>query len=285
MTGFGASGPIEALYPHFGITAEAVAAEGRSAALTAGAKNGGSSVAWKTLDDMDLTGKVVLTRVDINVPVEDGQGHRRDPDRAHRADGPGHPGEGRQAGAARALRPAEGQGRAGDEPERDAAGARGGARPAGRLRRGLRRRRRRERRWRRFRAGGVLLLENTRFHKGEEANDPALRRRRWRRSATSTATTPSRRRTGRMPRPRALARLLPACAGRLMQAELEALEKALGQPGAAGGGGGRRRQGLDQARAARQPDRPGRHAGDRRGHGQHLPRGAGDRRRQVALRA
>ena len=27
MTGFGASGPIEALYPHFGITAEAVAAK------------------------------------------------------------------------------------------------------------------------------------------------------------------------------------------------------------------------------------------------------------------
>ena len=27
MTGFGGSGPIEALYPHFGITAEAVVAE------------------------------------------------------------------------------------------------------------------------------------------------------------------------------------------------------------------------------------------------------------------
>ncbi len=27
---------------------------------------------WNTLDDMDLAGKVVLTRVDINVPVEDG---------------------------------------------------------------------------------------------------------------------------------------------------------------------------------------------------------------------
>ena len=27
---------------------------------------------WKTLDDMDLGGKVVLTRVDINVPVQDG---------------------------------------------------------------------------------------------------------------------------------------------------------------------------------------------------------------------
>ena len=28
---------------------------------------------WKTLDDFDLNGKRVLTRVDINVPVEDGQ--------------------------------------------------------------------------------------------------------------------------------------------------------------------------------------------------------------------
>ena len=30
-------------------------------------------MARKTLDDMDLAGKVVLTRVDINVPVEDGR--------------------------------------------------------------------------------------------------------------------------------------------------------------------------------------------------------------------
>src|SRR6056297_4033274 len=28
---------------------------------------------WKTLDDMDLGGKVVLVRVDINVPMEDGR--------------------------------------------------------------------------------------------------------------------------------------------------------------------------------------------------------------------
>ena len=28
---------------------------------------------WKTLDDMDLGGKVVLSRVDLNVPVEDGR--------------------------------------------------------------------------------------------------------------------------------------------------------------------------------------------------------------------
>ena len=25
---------------------------------------------WKTMDDMDLAGKIVLTRVDINVPME-----------------------------------------------------------------------------------------------------------------------------------------------------------------------------------------------------------------------
>ncbi|MFN3293261.1 MAG: phosphoglycerate kinase, partial [Gemmobacter sp.] len=30
-------------------------------------------MAWKTLDDMDLKGKVVLIRVDINVPVENGR--------------------------------------------------------------------------------------------------------------------------------------------------------------------------------------------------------------------
>ena len=30
-------------------------------------------MAWKTLDDMDLKGKRVLVRVDINVPMEDGE--------------------------------------------------------------------------------------------------------------------------------------------------------------------------------------------------------------------
>ncbi|WP_417259006.1 phosphoglycerate kinase [Celeribacter sp.] len=30
-------------------------------------------MAWKTLDDMDLNGKIVLTRVDINVPMADGR--------------------------------------------------------------------------------------------------------------------------------------------------------------------------------------------------------------------
>lgn len=30
-------------------------------------------MAWKTLDQMDFAGKRVLTRVDINVPLEDGR--------------------------------------------------------------------------------------------------------------------------------------------------------------------------------------------------------------------
>ncbi|HKL04604.1 MAG TPA: phosphoglycerate kinase, partial [Roseovarius sp.] len=30
-------------------------------------------MSWKPLDDMDLNGKTVLTRVDINVPIENGR--------------------------------------------------------------------------------------------------------------------------------------------------------------------------------------------------------------------
>lgn len=77
--------------------------------------------------------------------------------------------------------------------------------------------------------GDVVLLENTRFHKGEEKNDPAFV------DAVATlgdifvndafsaahrahATTEG------------LAHKLPAIAGRTMQAELEALESALANP-------------------------------------------------------
>ncbi|MDR3448620.1 MAG: phosphoglycerate kinase [Alphaproteobacteria bacterium] len=77
--------------------------------------------------------------------------------------------------------------------------------------------------------GGVLVLENTRFHPGEEANDLVFAKQlaalgdvyvndafsAAHRAHASTA---------------ALAKLLPAAAGRLMQAELTALEKALGKP-------------------------------------------------------
>ncbi|HQT84207.1 MAG: phosphoglycerate kinase [Acidiphilium sp. 37-64-53] len=80
-----------------------------------------------------------------------------------------------------------------------------------------------------MRNGDVLVLENTRFYAGEEANDVAL--------ATLIATH------GEMfvndafsaahrahATTEGIARLLPSYAGRLMQAELDALNAALGTP-------------------------------------------------------
>jgi phosphoglycerate kinase len=77
--------------------------------------------------------------------------------------------------------------------------------------------------------GDIALLENTRFHAGEEANDPDLARAlaslgdiyvndAFSAAHRAHAST------------EAIARLLPAYAGRLMQQELEALEQALGKP-------------------------------------------------------
>ncbi|MCR9123448.1 MAG: phosphoglycerate kinase [Phyllobacteriaceae bacterium] len=78
-------------------------------------------------------------------------------------------------------------------------------------------------------AGDIVLLENTRFHAEEEANDPAFAKSladhgdifvndAFSAAHRAHATTEG------------LARLLPAYAGRTMQAELEALEKGLGNP-------------------------------------------------------
>lgn len=80
-----------------------------------------------------------------------------------------------------------------------------------------------------MREGDVLVLENTRFHAGEEQNDAAFA------DALATlgdvyvndAFSAAHRAHAST---EALARRLPAYAGRLMQAELEALEKALGAP-------------------------------------------------------
>ena len=78
-------------------------------------------------------------------------------------------------------------------------------------------------------AGDVLVLENTRFHPGEEANDPGFARElaaladlyvddAFSAAHRAHAST------------EAVAHQLPAYAGRLMQAELEALDRALGTP-------------------------------------------------------
>src|ERR1700678_4571185 len=77
--------------------------------------------------------------------------------------------------------------------------------------------------------GEVLLLENTRFHKGEEKNDPAFVAELAKlgdfyvNDAFSAAHRAHASTEG-------VARLLPACAGRAMQAELDALTLALGAP-------------------------------------------------------
>jgi phosphoglycerate kinase len=80
-----------------------------------------------------------------------------------------------------------------------------------------------------MRDGDILLLENTRFHKGEEKNDPefagALAKNGdlYVNDAFSAAHRAHASTEG-------LARLLPAFAGRTMQAELAALEAGLGNP-------------------------------------------------------
>ena len=78
-------------------------------------------------------------------------------------------------------------------------------------------------------AGDVLVLENTRFHAGEEANDPAMAKQLasladlYVNDAFSAAHRAHASTEG-------VARLLPSYAGRLMQQELEALDAALGNP-------------------------------------------------------
>ncbi|WP_353644417.1 phosphoglycerate kinase [Mesorhizobium sp. WSM2239] len=77
--------------------------------------------------------------------------------------------------------------------------------------------------------GDILLLENTRFHKGEEKNDPDFTKALaangdiYVNDAFSAAHRAHASTEG-------LAHLLPAYAGRTMEAELQALEKGLGNP-------------------------------------------------------
>jgi len=183
---------------------------------------------WKTLDDMDLTGKTVLTRVDINVPMENGvvsDSTRIDrivPTVQEIIKRGGKPvllaHFGRPKGVVvpemslRHVVPALTQ--ALGVPvsfAEDCIGL-----PAKKAVAALR-------------AGEVLLLENTRFHEAETKNDRAF--------AASLAAlgdiycndafSAAHRAHGST---EGIAQLLPSCAGRLMQAELEALEAALSKP-------------------------------------------------------
>ena len=118
--------------------------------------------------------------------------------------------------------------------------------------------------------GDILVLENTRFYKGEEKNDPALRRG----DGQARRRLCQRRLLGRPPR---------ACLDRGRRAQTAVLlrprhaggargpDHRARQSRAAGRGDRRRREGLEQARTARQSDQEGRRPHHRRRHGQHLP--------------
>jgi phosphoglycerate kinase len=183
---------------------------------------------FRTLDDIDPKGKRVLLRADLNVPMKDGKVGdatrierlaptiRELADRGARVVVISH--FGRPKGkpeAAYSLRPlvaplAEAIGRPVAFAE-DCIG------PAA------------ERAVKALEPGGVALLENLRFHAEEEKNDPGFAKQlaalgdlyvddAFSAAHRAHAST------------EALARLLPAAAGRLMQAELDALGAALETP-------------------------------------------------------
>ncbi len=185
-------------------------------------------MSWKTLDDLDLAGKVVLTRVDINVPIEDGR--VTDATRIERIvptvrdilKAGGKPvllahfdrpkGKVVPGMSLKPLQPVL-QEHLG-VPVHFAEDCIGGPAKAAVAA---------------LPEGAVLLLENTRFHAEEEKNDPAF--------AASLAAlgdvyvndafSAAHRAHGSI---EGIAHLMPSAAGRLMQAELTALESALGTP-------------------------------------------------------
>ena len=183
--------------------------------------------AFRTLDDVDVRGKRVLLRVDLNVPMENGEVsdatriERVAPTIAEIADKGGkvillaHFGRPKGPDPQESLRPvaaavAKVIGRPVAFAE-DCIGEKAEAAIAA------------------MKPGDILCLENTRFHKGEEKNDlafvDALAKLGdiWVNDAFSAAHRAHASTEG-------LGRKLPAYAGRTMQAELDALSKALEVP-------------------------------------------------------
>ena len=234
---------------------------------------------FRTLDDVDVKGKRVLLRVDLNVPMENGR--VTDTTRMERV-GPtiteisgkggkvillAHFGRPKGRDPKESLKPVAAAlsqvikkpvGFADDcigEAAQKAIAA--------------------------MKDGDILCLENTRFHKEEEKNDPAFVAELaklgdiWVNDAFSAAHRAHASTEG-------LGHKLPAYAGRTMQAELDALSQGAGSADQARHRDRRRRESVDQDRSAGKPRRQGRCARDRRRHGQHLPACAGRGRRQVA---
>ncbi|MEP1586801.1 MAG: phosphoglycerate kinase [Tateyamaria sp.] len=179
---------------------------------------------WKTLDNMDLNGKRVLTRVDINVPMEDG--HVTDATRIERivptiTDI-------RKQGGSPVLLAHFGRPKGQFVPEMSLAPLVPALEAAFGCTVTFVERPSRE--WIDAQPkDAVILVENTRFTPMEEANDPAMAGFLatlgdvYCNDAFSAAHRAHASTAG-------VAHLLPSCAGRLMQAELRALEAALSNP-------------------------------------------------------
>jgi phosphoglycerate kinase len=182
---------------------------------------------FRTLDQADVRGKRVLVRVDLNVPMDHGKVtdttriERVAPTIKEIADKGGkvvllsHLGRPKGPDPAQSLRPvAEALARVINRPVAFAPDCIGAAAEAAVAA---------------LRPGDVLCLENTRFHRGEEKNDPgfvaALAKLGdvWVNDAFSAAHRAHASTEG-------LGHHLPAYAGRAMQAELDALTRALDTP-------------------------------------------------------
>jgi phosphoglycerate kinase len=182
---------------------------------------------FRTLDDVDVRGKRVLLRVDLNVPTEGGRVtdgtriERQAPTITEIADKGGkvillsHFGRPKGVDPSQSLKPvAEEVARVIGRPVAFAGDCIGAAAQAAVAA---------------MKPGDILCLENTRFHKGEEKNDPAFVGELaklgdlWVNDAFSAAHRAHASTEG-------LGHVLPAYAGRSMQAELEALHNALDAP-------------------------------------------------------
>jgi len=182
---------------------------------------------FRTLDDADVTGKRVLVRVDLNVPMD--QGRVTDTTRLERiaptiteiSDKGGkvillaHFGRPKGRDAKDSLKPVAAE--LAKVIKRNVAFAEDCiGEPA-------------EKAVAAMKDGDILCLENTRFHKEEEKNDPAFVAQLamlgdiWVNDAFSAAHRAHASTEG-------LGHKLPAYAGRTMQAELDALNKALEAP-------------------------------------------------------
>ncbi|MGA9320835.1 MAG: phosphoglycerate kinase [Xanthobacteraceae bacterium] len=182
---------------------------------------------FRTLDDADVTGKRVLLRVDFNVPMHDGEVadvsriERNSPTITEIADRGGkvillsHYGRPKGRDPKESLKPVvNAVARIIGRPiafANDCVGAAAEKAVAA------------------LTPGDILCLENTRFHTGEEKNDTAFAAALARLGDiyVDDAFSVAHRAHASV---EALAHLLPAYAGRAMQEELEALEKALHAP-------------------------------------------------------